>query len=982
MNLTGRVGAYIFPPTSLWAGTVSSYDAATFTLVVATTGGNLANVAAGMAVLVSGTARYVRIKSLDAGTSTLVLAENPLALTAGEALIIYGARFPFTRYQRVITDGTVYKDWDIAWPGQYAAMPPRPVVVPEVVVADVDEDVTISALSSAAMSPSGAISSYGWSAGTDGVITGSGGSVSVHYTSAGFRYLRASVTDDQGTVAYRYIPCWIGLEPTPTTGVSLNWRPGNGWQADIEIEIPLSYTYSRRSAFPLQRSPVALADLDTGDVLFYGFVHPQGLTYTYERERLRFTALSPLAYLNTLYSYPFLVATAALGAADEWAEVYSLTLQRAIWYLLYWHSNITQLANVFFESTDRSIEGQEFSAGTLLAQLTEVSKAAFWQPRGWRTGGFSVVVDPLYNSLFSSLATLTLNAADVAGEITRDLAMDWISEARLMGIYYAGGWVPLIVRAPAHPEDIGRPEEITGLAPLNSTELRSWASRHLALAQEPNYRLDALVDVDPAAVYRLVLPDATAIAPETVRCSHNAEGLHWSVSVDGRSFGSDVTTTDEDPPPEVIVPPPDYPPIEPPVPPIPPYGWGDGSEVVLVVNDFADSDRGYIFRTGNFTDADPVWENITPASWTFVSGLCTEPVRMIGVKVNQVTQSVWVTIRGNNNRFAVIMSKDALTTTGTPTWVLVPHQTGTTPNVTYTSSTARHPRVLFDDTLTCGPTVAIRMVEGNASGAIVDDNELYMLMLDDNLSVISLTSIGESDAWPEAAMVEFNDDATGFLSYHTYYSGGWQIRRCNVPFGTALAGVLACCIGTNRPAWLESDPLVSVGPGYRVNGNDTTPSALYRLSEGSLASGTDDRAKILDFDYVEMVVDDLGSEQPFARNLGQRPGWLGITSVETGYEGLWTATNGVTFSVRGATGSLTNLAPRPCLYPNDVPYYAFFQNNYFDGSVNTEGRVYVWLVNAAALAERTGNLHSLVSGALWSTYPLCRAPLDVWWGRV
>ena len=595
-----RVGLLLAPTTTVWTGTVSSYNSAAFAAIVTTVSGSLTDVEVGLAANLTDTNRYIRIKSIDTGLGVLYFSENPHDLQPGDVLRIYAARFPFPWYQNVLSNGTVLMDWDISWPGEDLAMPPRVVVTPDVIVADVGESVAMVATSSAAMAVGGSLSTYTWDAGAGGAVVGSGASVSVSWSTQGFRYLSLEVTDNYGGSTTRYVPAWIGETTVPVAEASLNWRAKNGWI----MTVVLSMGGSAATIAYIPRTPMALIDLETEDVLFYGWLDPESVVYDFDGDRLSMTCESILAYLGGVYSYAFLLNSVASGVADEWQEVEDLTLQRAIWALLRWRCNVHELANVDYSPTTRTLPNVEFTAGTLLQQLTTVCDSVFWEARPSRTGGLLMMTQPLYNSLFGSASSLTLDAEDVKGKITSTQSMQWISDARVQGIYPVGStWTPLIVRAPSHPEDLGSPGEVTGLVPLNSTELRGWASRHLALSQVRTYDVDTFVDVDPWSVYRLILPDLVEISPESVQMTHDGEGLLWNVGVSGRAFGIDVTTVDEPPPPDIIIPAPDPPPVLPPLPPLPDLGWPAG--VWVGTEDYG------IYRSDDFTDplqvTQPTW---------------------------------------------------------------------------------------------------------------------------------------------------------------------------------------------------------------------------------------------------------------------------------------------------------------------------------------------------------------------------------------
>lgn len=620
--LLSRIGVLLAPEASLWGGTVSSYDDATFILTVATVSGSLADLSAGLAVVRLAEDQWARIRSVNPGGGTITLAENPINFQATDVVGSFNARLPFPRYQRVTPGGTVYKDWDIAFPGQYASMPPLAHCSPGVIVADTGESVSLDASASEAMAVGATISTYTWTPGAGGVITGSGATVSVEYSTGGFRYLSLMLTDSQATTHTLYIPVWIAQTPlSDVNAARLTWRAGGGLVADLGLLVPPGF---------INRSPVCVLDLDSNEVLFYGFIHPQNWRYDFEINQLTFTALSPTAYLNELYSYPFLLETVGVGVASDWHQVYNLTLQRALWFLLHWHSTIPQIAGVGVPSAARSIAGQKFAAGNLQSQLRAVSSAAFWQTVGEREGALLMRDDPLYVSGFAGLPTLTLTDDEVLGELRYTDNPASISEARLSGVYYSGGWEPLIVRAPTHPEDLGRPAEVANLAPLSAAELRTWAGRHLALAGAREYSGALLVDLDPSVTERLVLPDSVALGLTSVTYGHDAGGLSWGIQFNGKTRGDDADSVDEPQPPAIVVPEPETPPAIPPIPILP-------DVAIWPLRVYIATKTSGVYLCEDFDGPDGAMP-----TWTPVIGGATVPTDIDGAGISPTSETLFI----------------------------------------------------------------------------------------------------------------------------------------------------------------------------------------------------------------------------------------------------------------------------------------------------------------------------------------------------
>ena len=148
-----RIGLLVPSPTPIWTGTADGAQTSGFVLTVTTSTGTLAASMAGMVLVWEGT-DLVRIKSISG--SDISLAENPVEFAASDSLAIYELRLPFPRYQR-LDSGTVYKDYDVAFPAAYQdTQPPSVVIEPAAVWAQNGDTVTLDALKSMMMHPTDA----------------------------------------------------------------------------------------------------------------------------------------------------------------------------------------------------------------------------------------------------------------------------------------------------------------------------------------------------------------------------------------------------------------------------------------------------------------------------------------------------------------------------------------------------------------------------------------------------------------------------------------------------------------------------------------------------------------------------------------------------------------------------------------------------------------------------------------------------------
>ncbi len=607
-----RIGVLLAPTEPIWTGEVVSYNDETFVLEATTTGGALTNVRAGLALVIAG--EYVRLRALTAigPPAVFQLAENAYTFAPGAEVAIYNVHLPFPRYQRVLEDGTVYKDFDVTFPGPDAALPPLTLVHPGVIVCDVGETVNLSAEASRpmtvnAVSPNDYVD-HNWDPGFDGTATPAGAhseTATVSWSTPGFRYLTVLGIDAFGSSTQRVIPAWVGVPPlSAVTACALRWSEEQGWQARITVQAAVSY---------LRQSPVAVVDLDTHEVLFFGFIWPASLRYNFERGELSFEAYDGLRHL---YSYPFIVESAS--EATAWHQLPGLSLERALWFLVHWHSTVARVSNFNPGAPGgRPIRGQEFAAGSLQTQIQALLDAAFLVARGWRYGGVSVVSRVLFREAGSfegqSGADLTAEG-DLVELIDVEYPLPSVSEVRLGGFYYTGSpgepWEPVIIRGPTHPLNWGNVAELTGLAPTSEAEIRRWASRFLAVENlARRYRVRPLVAVDPVTDAVADLPDGSRIAVEEVTLDLDARALAWRQELTGRTYGADVNVVVEPPPPPIVIPPPpappELPPWEPPLPP-PELAW---PRFVFVATQL-----GGVYFTDSFTrptdPTQPTWVTV------------------------------------------------------------------------------------------------------------------------------------------------------------------------------------------------------------------------------------------------------------------------------------------------------------------------------------------------------------------------------------
>ncbi|NBD34406.1 MAG: PKD domain-containing protein [Chloroflexi bacterium] len=572
MNLnSARLALLLAPNTPLWIGTVTGYDNSTYELSTSTDSGTIPGNVENLLLIREGV-EIARVRSVTGTTYTL--GETPISYTSGDEVALYDVRLPWPRYQR-IDDGTVYKDFDIPFPATWQEeLPPTPVALArrgtnewqEAVFCEPGETINLDASGSFGNLDDAAPLTYTWDAGAGGTITGSGATVTASYTTSGFRYLTLTVTDAHGSTCNRYIPVWIGdaAAENNVTRCSGRWDVKQGWTVDIEIDAEIDM---------LQYTPAAVVDIETQEVIFFGFIIPSAQTETFERITKTLTLQSAMAFSRYIHAYPFLVTeVTGTDTPSEWADLYEPTLSRALWFLLFWHSTLPEVANVDLgDAPTRAIAGQEFTLGTLPQQTDAILKSAFWHARCNRAGGFIVKPDPLYldDSDWAALPVRDLSdPADLRESIRTTYAEPTVNQVRFGGVYQdtGGSFEPALAQAPVAPGPWGSPSEVNNLAPATAAELRTWAARHIAIENTADeIEVTPGAAIDPAGYQIAELPATIKMAIEKASLEFNTDAMRWRITIGGRTYGRTANAVDVPVPPETEFPTPSPPPALPPI---------------------------------------------------------------------------------------------------------------------------------------------------------------------------------------------------------------------------------------------------------------------------------------------------------------------------------------------------------------------------------------------------------------------------------
>lgn len=633
---------YIYQPLELWRGTVGGTPAqGDRALTVATVGGDVTDLVAGMTIRVTDAAgnlkepppSRVRFKSYSAPTMTI--AENAIDWVAGD--ILYGMRlfelWPRIPYINPAT-GEQFKDRDIAWTSDADAQLPKansgPAVIALLVGATVD---TVFKDEGSFDCPGGnAVVSHQYAAlpavgsGDPGAPTVSAGAentptVTYRWDTAGYYYVSHTVTDGNAKTGVVYTPVVIDggtLSVNRVVPGSRSWD-GSGWSLArdvITLDGVDTTWYDGAPAFLTADTyavPTQAYVDNRSNLRWSGWLTEDSTDRDAYSRGVSFRAVSTAHIMKNIPAYPVRMVTDA--APSDWYEFTSLSIDSIAYLLGLWHSTLMWVADYHPTLEDewvggagaRARPGENCRSGDLLGQINAVLAAAQADLRCDRQG----ITRAMRNEWF-------LTAAEEAARVTVFTLQNGdfsrirygphqhraqVREVRSSGVDGSGN--PYIAGAPGpSPLDGGRPAEEVKLSPKSQAELNQWAGQELAIANwhgQITLRMSGEYDVtDPAlgefiagalATYDSRIPDGPYSVQSVSFEDDHRLGLtigEWTLLPDPGKYPAQARALPLEPP--APPPPADYPDPEE-LPPVEPIGSGEvwvlgtkGGGVVYTLN--------------------------------------------------------------------------------------------------------------------------------------------------------------------------------------------------------------------------------------------------------------------------------------------------------------------------------------------------------------------------------------------------------------
>ena len=595
-----------------------TWDERTIPYYNRTSTGTYLNVEADMTMLVgssAGASDIGRIRTRSAGSGSFVVAENSdIHWQNGQYITIldYVDANPIFHHL-VISSGSepdvsFYMDYDIPYTNQNTVYGTLPNMGPHRALFLDGGSGTVYYTSSGTYNVNGSSLLYFWNfeggnpATYNGAVPGL-----VTYTAPGHYRTRLIISGSAGEsdVAYRYISVYnrpgegsfipiLEFELTSLEGS----RSGNGYTANITVHQVLQ-------SLPDEALVIVFADdwyggtkkslggnsPNNAQVVFVGYVSKGTISYDYQKSRTEFTVESITNTMKLLES--FALNYESVNSPTKWFEAKDLTISKAIYAYLRWHSTVLKIADVvyamadipiqYFDADNQSVFDalHSFVNGSRGADVVSDRQGRVWIEQGAETK---------HSALTSVPVSMDISKRDWLNEPKIEervgAAVSWLE---LGGIAWSGSVTgtmsPLLSDAPGITHGYrGTSDYIAGFAVVGQTELNQlsgdiYAQRN---AQYPNMTLILAgnyrnLDIAPLEACNMnVAADDTIRGITMVNKPFYLMSLQWIFNAEeellyvGSADFTEVTEGFEGDTVAVPVEPPDDNPPPPDIPPLPP----------------------------------------------------------------------------------------------------------------------------------------------------------------------------------------------------------------------------------------------------------------------------------------------------------------------------------------------------------------------------------------------------------------------------
>jgi len=347
-------------------------------------------------------------KTPIAGTFYIGITSEIAWDTAGTIYLTVVDDFDLHPKHPTVTAGVLSMDTDVAYSDQHADFNPVPIMGTHACVWLDDATVDVDFDASDSWVFGSTISTYAWTAPGSSASSGMATATpTITYNAAGRYCVYCTVTsaDGKSTTGVRHVFVFDRGDNMPYTVFQLAQCVGDydsgGWMFDMTMEAEASlseivdrslvvlfaedwYGTTQQSIGPL---------LNRENIVCVGRIAGESIRWDSEGGLVHFTVQGLQHWLNQIKALP--VELSFAGAATKWEELPALTVDRALWHILYWHSTAIETMD-FYPSNDTryTVEARSI-ASKIWGQLQDIAVSKLLASPGVsRFGQLFAEIDP------------------------------------------------------------------------------------------------------------------------------------------------------------------------------------------------------------------------------------------------------------------------------------------------------------------------------------------------------------------------------------------------------------------------------------------------------------------------------------------------------------------------------------------------------------------------------------------------------------
>ena len=508
--------------------------------------GTLDDVLVGMTVLVGTSAGaddkgkvYIR---KTPGASTFTISPTSEIGWADNDYLTVLDDFELRTKQPSLAGETLYIDWDVAYDDQHEEFDPVAVMGPHAVLKLTGSTVDFEPDGSDSWVLGSTISAYAWFApGASATSNLDTDAPTITYNAVGWYRVSLTVTDANGRTMTGYRRVYVYNDANlPVENFELVKCMGDvengGWEFEITLfdEADIADVYPGALCLLFAEDWYGSTKQSLGPIAGYenlvcvGRIDEETIEYDGQLGTVAFAVYGPQGWMKKISSSPAMF-TSADDEATSWSEFASPTVDKALFHLLHWRSNATQIMDVFLSGDTRRMPEIDLDIGYIWDQL-EILAERRMLAKGCcdRFGRLFVEIPSslLIPADRSGITTvMAVGKDDWTGRINIEYQFPRVSIIELAGLLDDTPETVLMSRAPGSvPKRVGSFESWEGLVFDNQAHANSLSGLILARENNPYPH----VDIDLAQNNRMMDVVPNQHLTLSVSATDNPRKITWT----------------------------------------------------------------------------------------------------------------------------------------------------------------------------------------------------------------------------------------------------------------------------------------------------------------------------------------------------------------------------------------------------------------------------------------------------------------------